>query len=1208
LLLPSVASGESQSPWWHLTLGAQPTSIAPGSALDEVQELTVKKGAGVYVIIREEHERVLGIAVVSETATATQLREALEGPYGKGNVEVSGSPGGASGSSPYEITFVAELADQRIAPMVLFGSEVEVAQVREGMPDGKLMILAGNLGDADANGEASPVSIVDRVPAGLKAVAIEGRFATQPHATELECSVQTVTCRFDGVLPPGEQLEVFVSVVAEHQPQEANEATVSGGGAAAARALRAVPVGGEPKFGVETYELSNEEEGGAVDAQGGSHPFQTTSTIVFNQGRGPAHPPAPPKDLHVKLPAGLVGNVTEVPQCTGPQFYTSPEHDIDTNECPPDTVVGEITIRIVIAGHGETPVNVLTVPVFNLKPNVGEPARFGFDVLGVKTVLDFGVRSGEDYGIDVDVSNIPELINFLSSTLTLWGTPGAPSHNGQRGWSCVDDEYWHRSYPPVPACTPEANTNRRPLITLPTLCDGSSRTTVEADSWQQPGVFTEPLVVFMPAQVGCGQLPFTPAIEVAPDVQSASTSTGLRVNVHVPQEVNENGGGLTASSVKGITVALPAGVQVNPSDANGLEACTEGMVGFKGDRELNPEGEPGDGTPVFTATLPEPLSPGLSLGAEGFCPNAAKIADVTIHTPLLVNPLAGSLYLASENANPFGSLLAMYLVAEDPVSGTLVKIPGVARLCQGAGEMIEGFSCQAPGQIISTFAPNPQVPFEDATIEFFGGERAPLATPARCGTYTTRALFTPWSGAPPATSTSSFQITSGPNGGPCPGASLRFAPTLTGGATNVAAGNFTPFTMTMSREDGQQPLQGVQLHLPPGLLGMLSSVTPCEEAQANAGACGAASKIGETTVSVGVGGTPYTVQGGGVYITGPYHGAPYGLAIEEPAKAGPFDLENTTAHHPACDCLVVRARIEVDPVTSALTVTANSGSEEDSIPTMLEGIPLEIKHVNVTINRPGFTFNPTDCNPLAITGTLSSAEGAIFSPQPVHFQVTNCGALAFKAKFAASTKAHNTRTAGASLTTTVTYPNTGQGTEANIAKVKVSLPARLPARLSTLQKACPEATFAANPAGCPAASKIGTATTTTPVLPEPLSGPAYFVSHGGAAYPELVIVLQGDNVTIDLHGNTAISKKGVLTSTFNTVPDAPFSKFELTLPEGSYSALTANGAHLCKFGALHMPTELTAQDGAVIKQDTKVTIAGCPKKKVVKHKAKKGQR
>jgi hypothetical protein len=263
--------------------------------------------------------------------------------------------------------------------------------------------------------------------------------------------------------------------------------------------------------------------------------------------------------------------------------------------------------------------------------------------------------------------------------------------------------------------------------------------------------------------------------------------------------------------------------------------------------------------------------------------------------------------------------------------------------------------------------------------------------------------------------------------------------------------------------------------------------------------------------------------------------------------------------------------------------------------TLPEGIPLQIKHVNVTINRPDFTFNPTDCDPLKLEGSLSSSEGATASLS-VPFQVTDCAALAFKPSFTASTTAHNTRVDGASLLTKVTYPASTPGTEANIAKVKVSLPARLPARLSTLQKACTEKTFAEDPAGCPAASRVGQATTTTPVLPEPLSGPAYFVSHGNARYPELVIELKGENITIDLHGETAISKKGVLTSTFNTVPDAPFTSFELTLPEGPYSALTANSTNLCE-SSLTIPTELVAQNGAVIKQNTKIKVTGCPKRK-----------
>jgi hypothetical protein len=406
--------------------------------------------------------------------------------------------------------------------------------------------------------------------------------------------------------------------------------------------------------------------------------------------------------------------------------------------------------------------------------------------------------------------------------------------------------------------------------------------------------------------------------------------------------------------------------------------------------------------------------------------------------------------------------------------------------------------------------------------------------------------------------------------------------------------------MTMSREDGNQNLKGLQLHLPAGLLAMLSSVKLCEEPQADTGTCGPESLIGHTIVSVGLGGDPYSVSGGQVFITGPYHGAPYGLSIVEPAKAGPFDLEKGTA----CDCVVVRANIEVDPNTADVTVTTDPEGPY-AIPQILKGIPLQIKHVYVAIDRPGFTFNPTSCNPLAITGTLSSAEGAN-SVLSVPFQITDCAALAFKPKFTVSTSAHTSRKNGASLDVKLTYPNTPQGTETNIAKAKVQLPKRLPSRLKTLQKACLEQVFAANPAGCPAQSRVGMATAKSPVLPVALTGPAYFVSHGGAKFPELVVVLQGDNVTIDLRGETFISKKGITTSTFATVPDVPVSSFELKLPEGPYSALAANG-DLCH-GKLAIPTEFVAHDGATIHQNTKIAVTGCPHHRHPKTHTKKNSK
>ena len=399
----------------------------------------------------------------------------------------------------------------------------------------------------------------------------------------------------------------------------------------------------------------------------------------------------------------------------------------------------------------------------------------------------------------------------------------------------------------------------------------------------------------------------------------------------------------------------------------------------------------------------------------------------------------------------------------------------------------------------------------------------------------------------------------------------------------------------MSRPDGSQTLSRVELQMPPGLVGTLSTVKLCEEPQAAQGSCGEESLIGHTIVSRGAGGSPYSVSGGKVFITGPYKGAPFGLSIVEPAVAGPFNLGT----------IVVRAQIRVDPVNSHLTVIS------DALPTIIDGIPIQIQHVNVSIDRPGFTFNPTSCEPMKLTGVLSSTEGSTADASSP-FQVTNCASLAFKPGFSVSTSAKTSRIDGASLHVDLTLPQEGgRGTEANVAKVKVSLPKQLPSPLKTLQKACLEKTFAENPASCPTASKVGEARVSTPLLSGPLTGTAYFVSHGGAKYPELIMVLIGeDGVTVDVHGETFISKRGITSATFSTVPDVPFSNFELTLPEREYPALTANG-NLCK-GTLSMPTEFVGQNGLKINQNTKISVTGCPKGKKVshkkKHKAKRAKR
>jgi hypothetical protein len=712
---------------------------------------------------------------------------------------------------------------------------------------------------------------------------------------------------------------------------------------------------------------------------------------------------------------------------------------------------------------------------------------------------------------------------------------------------------------------------------------------------------------------------------LTPDAAVASSPTGFQLDVHVDQDGALNGEQLTDATMKSITLALPPGVTIDPPMGDGLETCSEGLVGFTGLTELATV--PGVSSATFTPELPgsfgsnEALEPGVN-----FCPNASKIGEVTIHTPLLPGPLQGAVYLASQNANPFGSLIALYIVAEEPESGVLVKLAGQATLNQETG------------QVSMTFENMPQLALEELELHFFDGERTPLATPARCGVYTTTATFTPWSAQPgesPVTSSSTFDIASGPGGSPCPGASLPFNPSLTGGSTNVDAGGFSPLSLTVGREDGQQDLRSVELHLPPGLLGLLSQVPACPEGQANGGTCGQESEIGETTISAGEGSDPVNITGK-VYLTEKYDGAPFGLSIVSPVRTGPLDLEHDTSNsgeQPACDCAVVRATLEVDPRTAALTIATDGAggiSSPYGIPRIIDGVPLEIKRLNITIERPGgagFMVNPTTCEPEAITGTVTGSEGASATVSEP-FQVTHCTTLAFKPKLTASTSGKTSITNGASLKMKLTFPTVTTGAEANIAKLTFDLPKHLPSRLSTLQRACRPSTFAANPANCPPQSKIGYADVHTPLLPVPLSGPAIFVSHGDEALPSLTIVLQGDGVTIDLVGDTHV-KSGVSSTTFQALPDVPIGALELTLPEGPYSALAANG-NLCSLrktvtirkratveirghrktvlhdikktvaSSLLMPSEFVAHNGAQIRQSTPISVTGCAKAKPAK--------
>ncbi len=1040
--------------------------------------------------------------------------------------------------------------------------------------EGQIVFTASNLGYGDVDGETvagGPVVIADRLPQGLKAVSITALVGNQ--VNQGKCELKSLTCTFAITVPPYSQIEVDIGVKvgAGAASGELNEVNVSGGQTPSASIARPITVSEEAvPFGLQDNELTPEEDGGAPDTQAGSHPFQLTSTLVLNQnltlrrGEEIPSPVALAKNIDVKLPPGLVGNPTPFPRCTLAQFLTDVSGMEDA--CAPQTAIGIATVTL-----QEITFNRLkfSVPVFNIEPSFGEPARFGFfvGVADLPVLLEPSVRSGngEDYGITISSLNITETANFLSSEITFWGVPDDARHDDVRGWGCLGQAHGAQN----PPCVASEDRHPQSLLTLPTSCTGGPlESSTELDSWAQPAAFSSvPVTLAMPALDGCNRLGFAPTVSAEPSTDRASAPTGLDVNIDFHDEGLTSPEGLAQSQLNKTVVTLPEGLTINPSAGVGLGGCT-----------------PADYARESLDSLP----------GEG-CPNDSKLGTVEIETPLLTVPIKGSLFIAQPYENPFsepghpnGSLVAIYIVAKNPETGVLVKL---------AGKVTPN---PVTGQLTTTFENNPQLPFDHFNFHFREGQQAPLISPSTCGTYTTQAELTPWSNPLAVlTDTSSFTIAKGYDGGACPSGGVPpFNPGIEAGSLNNDAGSYSPFYLHLTRTDADQEISGFSTNLPEGLTGDLSGVPFCPEADIEAArhatgaqeeaepSCPAASQIGHTLVGTGVGAVLAYVPGK-IYLAGPFHGDPFSIVSVTSAVVGPFDLGT----------VVLRFALKIDPYTAQVSVDP---SASEPIPTILDGIVTHVRDIRVYIDRPHFTLNPTSCNPLAIGSTLTSNLGqsaTVTSP----YQASNCQALPFQPQFSVSTSGKTSRANGASLAVKLGYPS---GTQANIAKVKVELPKALPSRLTTLQKACSAAQFEANPAGCPAASVVGHAKAITPILPVPLEGPAYFVSHGGEAFPSLIVVLQGYGVTVNLVGSTFISKAGITSSTFKAVPDVPVGTFELTLPEGRYSALAATG-NLCN-QKLSMPTEFVAQNGVVLKQSTKIKVESCPKTRTKKkRKAKK---
>jgi hypothetical protein len=854
-----------------------------------------------------------------------------------------------------------------------------------------------------------------------------------------------------------------------------------------------LPAAAQADFGIKSMSAGAFDRDGTVDLQAGSHPHDYTLGFEMNLDED-EHPEGTLRSLVVELPPGLIGNPMAVPRCPAELF------EGQQPVCPNNTIIGVANINIL----GFTPGR---VPVFNLVPRPGIPAAFGASIAGYISFQEASIRTGGDYGVNVADITVPTSLEIQSVSETIWGVPGDPDHDNERGDLAINQNIPAAFEGPV-----------LPFLTLPTSCTGPLKTTVRIESVQEPGVIQSKTVESLgeggtPEGLNsCERPPFKPTIAVQPETSVSDSPTGLHVNLHIPQ--SEDPEGIATAHLKDTVVTLPEGMVVNPSSADGLGACSSAQIDLKGPGPAN-------------------------------CPDNSKIGTAEVHTPLLENPVKGAVYLAKQGDNPFGSLLAIYIALHDPERGIVVKLAGEVK------------PDPVTGQLETTFLDNPQLPFEDFDLDFFGGPRAALTTPPTCGKYTTTTQLTPWTSpeGQDAFPSDSFQITSSPNGG-CASTEAQMPndPDLEAGTTMPLAGSYSPFVLNLSRENGSQRLGAIETTLPPGLTGKLAGLAQCSEAQLTVAAsrsnpgqgaleqqspsCPASSEVGQITAGAGSG-SPLHVQGK-AYLAGPYKGAPISLAFITPAVAGPFDLGT----------VVVRAAAYVDPVTAQIKV------KSDPLPQILQGIPLDIRSVAVNVNKDQFTLNPTNCSEMQIQAqAISTLNGNASLSE--RFQVGGCRGLGFKPRFNLRLKGGTKRGDNPKLIATV---KAREG-EANIARASVKLPRSAFLDQAHIRTVCTRVQFAAD--ACPKGSIYGKASAKTPLLDEPLSGNVYLRSSSNKL-PDLVVDLRGPAslpIRVELAGRTD-SVKGALRNTFDLVPDAPVSKFRLEL-FGGKRGLVVNSRDLC---------------------------------------------
>jgi hypothetical protein len=876
-------------------------------------------------------------------------------------------------------------------------------------------------------------------------------------------------------------------------------------------ALAAFAPAAHAAFGIQSFEAEVlEPDLTTFYEQAGGHPYVGITDFTLNTTGGV--PDGNVRNIRVDVPTGLMSNPEALPRCT--------ELQLDTSSCPANSQLGteELTARL-----GPTPLQ-LKVPLYNMTTDdMPDPpvARFGFNPAQAATIPGLGaispalaagllnlhsvhiiggVRWQSDYGLFFTISDVPTTAPVVRSKLTFWGTPADSSHDAERGQSCILQPL---PFPPPGFCSAGGQVSTAtpvPFLTNPTLCGGvklETRLSVESYAGEQASAssFTPTTSNGGEGPQDCGAVPFAGGIDLTPDTFALDAPTGPLVNLSVPQDGLLDPSGVATSHVDDVTVTLPPGLTLNPSAANGLEACTDAQLG-KG--------------------TSDPIA----------CPAASGVGTVSIDTPLLAQPLQGTAYVGQ------------------PLEGDQYRL-FVTAFGNGVSARFKGSIRPDPvtGQITAVFPDNPQTPFDNFTVDFRDGPLAPLATPWDCGTKTTTARYTAYSGAPDATPSSSFE-SGGPGCGP-----LGFGPAFAAATDDSAAGALSPMRALIERDDGNQFLSGARVKLPPGLIGMVSRVAQCAEAQAAQGTCPDGSRIGTAIVHVGAGAQPYELRAP-VFLSGRYQGAAFGIVVVVRAIAGPYDLGT----------VIVRQPIHVDPETARLTIT------RAPLPTILEGVPIRLRSVRVNVDRPGFMLNPTSCAPQEIRATLHSTEGAAID-RAVPFQASACDRLAFGPRIGMRMTGPRQTVRGRhpGLRTRVTQP-AGQ---ANIALARVTLPLSLALDPDNARTICSyERGLRAT---CPARSRIGTATrVVSPALDDPLKGKAFLVQGirtdptTGArirTLPTVLVKLRGQ-VRINLRATTDVRARKLVT-TFGAVPDAPVSRFELTLKGGSGGILAAVRNDIC---------------------------------------------